>query len=99
MIISLCMLNISYNCLTYARSRSISGQVSVLVDFDKNIIGIGRTQNSHIGTPLLVIVPKVFIIHIFYCNTLPSCDLCQCSLHFMHVENELPGIRCMELCL
>ena len=97
MIISLCMLNISYNCLTYA--RSISGQGSVSVYFDKNIIGISRTQNSHIGTPLLVIVPKVFIIHMFYCNTLPCCDLCQCSLHFMHVEKELPGIRCMELCL
>ena len=44
------MLNISYNFLTYA--RSISGQWSVSLDFDKNIIGIGRTQNSHIGTPL-----------------------------------------------
>ena len=38
--------------MTYA--RSISDQLSISVDFDKNIIGISKTQNSHICTPLFI---------------------------------------------
>ena len=36
---------------------SVSSQYQIsdrlTVDFDKNIIGIGKYQNSHIGTPLI----------------------------------------------
>ena len=48
------MVYVSYHYLTYA--RSILDWRSVSVDFDKNIIGIGRTQNSHISTPLVAYV-------------------------------------------
>ena len=44
------MVYVSHHCLKYA--GTISDWLLVSADFDKNIVGIGRTQNSHIGTPL-----------------------------------------------
>ena len=34
------------------------------VDYDKNIIGIGRYQNFHIGTPLLYITMLLWFLKI-----------------------------------
>ena len=48
--IAICMLYISYTELLDICKINIQSVIGI----DKNIIGIDRTQNSHIGTPLFL---------------------------------------------
>ena len=68
-------------------ARSISDRWLVLVDFDKNLISISKTHNSHIGTPLCTYINsklKLILCTLLLYEAMYCCDQCSCMICNTH---------------